>query len=79
MTRTLQRFFGTDQVSFTATGTLNGVTRTKSFGRLSVAIREIVDARVWAGFHFRTADVQGRVLGNKVAHAVVNDHFDELA
>jgi hypothetical protein len=73
--RTLQRFFGTDQVAFTATGTLNGVTRSKTFGRLSVAIREVIDARVWVGFHFRTADVQGRVLGNKVAHALVTGYF----
>jgi hypothetical protein len=69
--RTMQRYFGTDSVTFTATGTLNGVTRSKTFDRLSVAIREVIDARVWVGFHFRTADVQGRVLGNKVAHQVI--------
>ena len=69
--RTMQRYFATDSVTFTATGTLNGVTRSKTFNRLSVAIREVIDARVWVGFHFRTADVQGRVLGNKVAHQVV--------
>ncbi len=76
--RTLQRFFGTDEVPFTATGTLAGVTRTRSFNRFSVAIREIIDARVWAGFHFRTADVQGKVIGNKVAHALVKNHFYEV-
>jgi hypothetical protein len=29
---------------------------------------EIIDARVWGGIHFRTADVQGARLGEKVAH-----------
>ncbi len=30
------------------------------------AIKEVIDARVWSGIHFRTADVQGAVLGKKV-------------
>jgi hypothetical protein len=29
---------------------------------------DIVDARVWGGIHFRTADAQGAVIGRKVAH-----------
>ena len=28
----------------------------------------VIDARVWSGIHFRTADTQGAALGNKVAH-----------
>ena len=28
-------------------------------------IRELIKARIWAGVHFRTADVQGAVLGRK--------------
>jgi hypothetical protein len=31
-------------------------------------IREVINARVWAGIHFRTADLQGAILGKKVAH-----------
>ena len=33
---------------------------TRSFDGFSDALKEIIDARVWAGIHFRTADVQGR-------------------
>ena len=40
----------------------------RSYGRFSDALKEIIDARVWGGIHFRTADVQGKVLGTKVAH-----------
>ena len=43
--------------------------------RLSVALKEIIDARVWGGIHFRTADVQGSVLGNKVAHYLEKHYF----
>jgi hypothetical protein len=32
------------------------------------ALKEVIDARVWSRIHFRTADVQGGVLGKKVAH-----------
>ena len=53
---TLQDFFGTDQIGWTDTNN-GGLTR--SFTRFSQAIDEIVDARVWSGIHFHTADEQG--------------------
>jgi hypothetical protein len=28
------------------------------FNRFSEALREIIDARIWAGLHYSTADVQ---------------------
>jgi hypothetical protein len=37
------------------------------FTRFSRAIDEIVDARVWSGIHFRTADEQGARIGRQVA------------
>ena len=43
----------------------SGTTRT--FHRFSDALEENINARVWAGIHFRTADIQGAKLGNKVA------------
>jgi PAP2 superfamily len=63
--RTLQYFFGTDDIAFSATSTRSGTTR--HFARLSDALRENIDARVWAGIHFRTADIQGAKLGRTVA------------
>jgi hypothetical protein len=41
---------------------------TRSFTRFSQAIEEIIDARVYAGLHFRTADLDGARLGEEVAH-----------
>jgi hypothetical protein len=61
---TLQDFFCTDHMSWTDTNN-GGLTR--SFTRFSQAIDEIVEARVWSGIHFHTADVQGAKIGRQVA------------
>jgi PAP2 superfamily len=63
--RTLRYFFHTDKVAFSASSNKTGTTRT--FPRLSDALDENINARVWAGIHFRTADVAGAALGKKVA------------
>jgi hypothetical protein len=39
----------------------------RHFDRFSQNLQEIIDARVWGGIHFRTADEQGAKLGAKVA------------
>jgi hypothetical protein len=71
--RTLQYFFGTDKIAFSVTSNRTGTTRT--FHRLSDALKENINARVWAGIHFRTADVQGAMLGEKVAHYMHRHYF----
>jgi hypothetical protein len=73
----LQAFFGTDKVSFTATSNkcLPAPCPPRSFDRFSDALKEIIDARVWGGIHFRTADVQGAVLGKKVAQYMAKHYF----
>jgi hypothetical protein len=70
---TLKNFFHTDHMAFSTFSSFSGTTR--SFERFSEAINEIIDARVWAGIHFRTADVQGYFLGKKVAHTLVRSYF----
>jgi hypothetical protein len=71
--RTLQDFFGTDKVSFGTFSTFSGTTR--EFDRFSQAIKEIIDARVWGGIHFRTADVQGAVMGKKISNYLESHYF----
>ena len=70
---TLQNFFGTDRIGFSAFS--NKSCTTRSFDRFSHALKEVIDARVWAGIHFRTADTQGAVLGRKVAHYLKKHYF----
>jgi hypothetical protein len=62
---TLQDFFGTNRMSFSATHATEGITR--SFTHFSEAIAEIRLARVYGGIHFMTADAQGATLGKKIA------------
>jgi hypothetical protein len=70
---TLQNFFGTDRVAFSAFS--NKSCTTRSFDRFSDMLKEVIDARVWGGIHFRTADTQGAVLGKKVAHHLKKHYF----
>src|SRR5438034_4603119 len=73
---TLQNFFETDKIAFSAFSNKSGTTR--SFDRFSDALKELIDARVWSGIHFRTADVQGAVLGKKVAHYLEKHYFQPV-
>jgi hypothetical protein len=69
-----ESFFGTDKLPITSTsGRFPGQPR--SFGRLSDALDEIIDARVWGGIHFRTADVVGAVIGKKIVHWMDRHYF----
>ena len=73
-----QDFFGTDKVEFDVVGSrsLDGVPiPPRHFDRFSRALEEVIDARVWGGIHFRTADVQGAVIGKKVAHWMDKHYF----
>ena len=70
---TLQHFFGPDRVAFSARSNESGTTR--QFARLSDVLREVINARVWAGIHFRTADVQGAQLGETVARYERRHYF----
>jgi hypothetical protein len=68
----LRAFFATDRIPLSITSA-RFPGRARTFPRLSAALDEIIDARVWAGIHFRTADVQGALLGERV-HQWLRDH-----
>ena len=74
MARTLRDFFGTNRLEFTATSATSNTTR--SFTSFSQAIEEIVDARVYSGLHFRTADEDGALIGKQVARYRDKHYFD---
>ena len=76
----LRAFFGTDKVSFTAVSNKCSPAPCppRTFDRFSDALKEIIGARVWGGIHFRTADVQGAVLGKKVVHYMSKHYFEPL-
>jgi hypothetical protein len=75
--RALQHFFGRDRVPLTLASTESGTTR--HFARLSDILHELMNARVWAGIHFRTADIQGAELGATVARYERRHYFQRVS
>jgi hypothetical protein len=73
--KTLQQFFCTDKIAWTDTN-VAGLTR--SFGRVSDAIDEIVGARIWSGFHFRNADEASVVISAKIAKYRERHYFGRI-
>jgi hypothetical protein len=71
ITQVLAEVLHTDQVNLTIYGAENGATSLTAFRHFDSIdqIRdEIENARVWGGFHYRSAVPAGLKLGEKVAH-----------
>jgi hypothetical protein len=66
-------FFGRDDVSFSAFSVDSGTTR--HFSSFSQATTEVVGARIWAGIHFRSADVDGVGLGKSVGDYITKRYL----
>ena len=67
-------FFGTDETTFFVTSSrFPGEQRT--FHRFSDVINEVIEARIWAGIHFRSADEQAAQVGREVARYVHKHQF----
>ena len=73
----LRSFFGTDKIAFGVTSSQFGG-ETRFFGRFSEPLKEIIEARIWAGLHYRTADVQAAELGKNVADFAMEHNFQPL-
>lgn len=61
---------GTSHLNLTVPGAANGgttLTTSRVFNDVQELQKEIVNARVWAGLHFRNSGEQGENLGNDVA------------
>jgi hypothetical protein len=70
-------FFGTDAIGFDVTS-LRFPGETRHFDRFSQALAEITEARIWAGLHFRTADLQAQNLGRNVADYMASHYFQPV-
>jgi hypothetical protein len=67
-------FFGTDEMTFYATSSrFPGEQR--AFTRFSDLTNEILGARIWAGIHFRSTDVQAANLGREVENYINTQYF----
>jgi hypothetical protein len=52
--------------------------KTRTFTSFNQAVNEIVEARIWAGLHYRTADVQAVELGTNVANFAAANYFESV-
>jgi hypothetical protein len=89
-TRSLRLFFGRDKLKFSVTsnavltpgcttdcgplGPAGDPRRTRNYERISRLAQDVVEARIFLGIHFRTADVEARKQGESVAGWVFR-HF----
>jgi hypothetical protein len=69
----LRKFFGRDNLTFSASSVDSGTTR--QYTSLNTALAELVEARVWAGVHYRAASVDGKKLGVTVTRDVLGQAF----
>jgi hypothetical protein len=69
----LTAFFGTDRVSIAFTSNITHTSHT--FSNLQDVVREVDNARVFGGMHYRHSVLQGNVLGRLVATYVCMNNF----
>jgi len=75
-TNMLRLFFGSDVLSFQMTTTnALAVQKTRTFSRFTEAEKEVVDARVYVGIHYRNSDNAARAQGHAVANWVFRNYF----
>jgi hypothetical protein len=73
----IEEFFGTKRLpgGINLTG---GTPNTHHFDSTDEIIKEIIDARVYNGVHYRTSVIQGSILGHKVAQWVARYYFQPV-
>jgi len=78
LTDALAAALGSNHLNITVPGATNGgttLTTSRVFNNAQNIQNEVVDARVWIGYHFRNSVVQGENLGNDVAKYDLNQAF----
>jgi hypothetical protein len=73
-------FFGKDRMRFDVTATIGTppAAVTRSYERFSDVVRDTIDARICQGIHFRASDVQGAVIGKRVARWLDKNFFNRV-
>ncbi len=77
---TAKAFFGKNRMEFSVVKFPGNVApnTTRDYGQLTAVVKDTIDARVYEGIHFRTADVQGAALGKDVAHWLDKHYFEQV-
>ena len=73
-------FFGTDEMAFAVVRIVAGTADvTRPYSRFTDVVKDVIDARIYQGLHFRAADDQGAQLGQQVAEWVAARYFQPQA
>ncbi|HET7201774.1 MAG TPA: vanadium-dependent haloperoxidase [Steroidobacteraceae bacterium] len=73
----IKSYHGTSQVAFTWNSTVPGTT-SHAYGSVQEMLRDMKDARVHGGMHFRFASDDGATLGRRTAQWVVKNYLRPL-
>jgi hypothetical protein len=67
----------TQRIDLTIPGAIEGsaLTTTQTFATVNDVTSQLIDARVWIGFHYRFSDVEGVKLGTNVARWTLSHYF----
>jgi hypothetical protein len=76
VTHGLENLFQTRHVDLTLISTAVPDVRHYDFG--SALLQDVVDARVWLGYHFRFADTASRDMGQQIAAWTLNHYFQPI-
>ena len=72
----LATFFGTNRIDVDLTSTVaNLLHPTRHYDRVADLVQEIIDARIWAGLHYRVSGVSGVNVGRNVAQWALQRNF----
>lgn len=75
----MARFFGTHKVTWTVTANRSAapqlVKTERTYNNLNTMMREVNDARIWGGLHWRHSMLHGAHIGRKVAKHVCDKFF----
>ncbi len=73
----VRSFYGTKKLHFTFNSAVAS-TVPHAFESTDDVVKEVMDARVWGGMHFRTSNKHGADLGKQVGHWVGTQHFKQV-
>ncbi len=81
-TTVLRMFFGDDPMGrpfqITSTFVNPGGPAVRTFDTFTQPLAELIVARIWAGLHYRSADVEGQRLGRNVANYGAATYFQAV-
>ena len=76
LTDAVAAYFGTNKVSWTLTTTApQAVVTSRTYKDVNSLMREVDNARIWAGLHWRHSMRTGSQVGRKVAQHVTRNYF----